>query len=172
MCYKILWALAWFTHWFYLCSSLCSYQASQALKRVFHRCICGQSPAVCVFELFFCFANGLSSLSSLAGAFLFVFDEQVWWITLPSPSPSWQSTQSSSRPTTIWSSRRNMRWVGQRSKGQRFCSRGIDFCLIVFSLRAWPPPPPQLPLHTVPRGRCLFLFPQVFSSRHVDNVRG
>lgn len=38
-------------------------------------------------------------------------DEQAWWIIPPSPSQSWPSTRSSSRPTTISSSPRNMRWV-------------------------------------------------------------
>lgn len=64
----------------------------------------------------------------------FFSDEQVWWIILPSPSQSWPNTPSSSRPTTISSSPRNMRWVSQKVRGLKVLL-GIDFCLTVFSLQ-------------------------------------
>lgn len=64
--------------------------------------------------------NFLSSLP-LCGFLSQSFDGQVWWITPPSLFRSWLNIQSCSRPTTISSSPRNMRWVGQKFKGWRVC---------------------------------------------------
>lgn len=169
MCCKILWALAWFSHcFFFVWNSLCSSQASQALKFVFHRCVHGKSPVVSVFELFFCFANGLFLFLPWVDIYCFClmsrYDESPshphLWAGRAHRAP--QGQRQSEALTGIW---------GEWDKSPKVKGSAAGVLISVwlhFHCKRVPP----TPLPALPQGTCLFLFPQVFSSRLVDNIRG